>query len=66
MLTIRLLGKPTLARRGRPIKAPRGIKAWGLLAYLLLARYPASRRQLSSLLFPAADDPLGALLLEPR
>ncbi len=41
-LTIRLLGKPALARRCRPIKPPRGTKAWGLLAYLLLS--PASRQ----------------------
>ena len=60
-LTIRLLGKPALSRRSRPIKPPRGTKAWGLLAYLLLSRRPASRRQLAGLLFPEADDPLGAL-----
>jgi DNA-binding SARP family transcriptional activator len=40
---------------------PRGRKAWALLAYLLLADRPPSRRQLAELLFGDADDPLGAL-----
>ncbi len=60
-LTISILGTPSLARDGRPVPGPRGAKAWGLLAYLLLSERPADRRRLSALLFPAADDPLGAL-----
>src|SRR5262245_59826238 len=60
-LTIRLLGRPALERGGRPIAPPRGAKAWGLLAYVVLSERPASRAQLAALLFPEADDPLGAL-----
>ncbi len=40
---------------------PKGRKAWALLAYLASADVPASREQLAGLLFPDADDPLGAL-----
>lgn len=60
MLKINLLGRPTLERDGEEI-APKGRKAWGLLAYLLCSGAPASREQLTSLLFADADDPLGAL-----
>jgi DNA-binding SARP family transcriptional activator len=59
-LTIRLLGRPTIERDGLP-SPPRGRKAWALLAYLLLAERPPSRRHLAELLFGDADDPLGAL-----
>ena len=41
--------------------APRGHKAWGLLAYLVRTRVPPSRERLAGLLFPEADDPLRAL-----
>ena len=61
MVTIRLLGPPAIERDGRPVRPPRGRKAWALLAYLLLAERPPSRRQLAELLFADADDPLGAL-----
>ena len=61
-LSIRLLGPPALERDGRSAAAPRGRKAWAVLAYLLLAeRPPPGRRQLAELLFGDADDPLGAL-----
>jgi len=60
-LGIRLLGRPGLARGGAPIASPRGSKSWGLLAYLILSPHRPSRRELSGLLFPDADDPLGAL-----
>jgi len=60
-LSIRLLGPPTLERDGRSVAAPRGRKAWAVLAYLLLAERPPGRRQLAELLFGDADDPLGAL-----
>ena len=60
-LTIRLLGPPAIARDGVPAPPPRGRKAWALLAYLLLADRPPSRRHLAELLFGDADDPLGAL-----
>ncbi len=60
-LSIQLLGPPQLERNGTPLAAPRGHKAWGLLAYLVLTQLPPSRERLVSLLFAEADDPLGAL-----
>ena len=39
----------------------RGHQSWALLARILLAERPLSRRQLSAELFPSAEDPLGAL-----
>ena len=59
--SIHLLGSPRVERAGAEIDAPRGHKAWGLLAYLLRARVPPSRERLAGLLFPEADDPLGTL-----
>jgi DNA-binding SARP family transcriptional activator len=50
-----------MERGGVPVEAPRGKKAWGLLAYLVLTPLAPSRVGLASLLFPEADDPLGAL-----
>ncbi|GLX94978.1 tetratricopeptide repeat protein [Herbidospora sp. NBRC 101105] len=61
MVSIRLLGPPVVEIGGRPAKPPRGRKAWALLAYLLLAERPPSRKRLAELLFGDADDPLGAL-----
>jgi DNA-binding SARP family transcriptional activator len=61
MVTIRLLGAPVIERDDRPVRAPRGRKAWALLAYLLLAERPPGRRHLAELLFADANDPLGAL-----
>ncbi|CAN5743790.1 hypothetical protein BH23CHL8_BH23CHL8_29850 [soil metagenome] len=60
-LTIDLLGTPAVAVGGRAVGPPRGRKAWGLLAYLLLASVPPTRERLASLLFPEAADPLGAV-----
>lgn len=59
-LIIELLGYPRVVRDGIELQ-PRGRKSWGLLAYLLLANQPISRDRLAELLFPDADDPLGAL-----
>ena len=61
MGTIRLLGPPSIHRDGSTVRPPRGRKAWALLAYLLLADRPPSRRRLAELLFADAEDPLGAL-----
>jgi DNA-binding SARP family transcriptional activator len=61
MLTIRLMGRPSIERDDQPVRSPRGRKAWALLAYVLLAERPPSRRALAELLFRDADDPLGAL-----
>lgn len=59
-LMIELLGSPRVVRDAAELQ-PRGRKGWGLLAYLLLANRSASRERLAELLFPEADDPLGAL-----
>ena len=60
-LSIHLLGPPRFERGASAVDAPRGHKAWGLLAYLLRTRLPPSRERVASLLFPEADDPLGTL-----
>uniref|UniRef100_UPI0004789F6E hypothetical protein n=1 Tax=Arthrobacter sp. H41 TaxID=1312978 RepID=UPI0004789F6E len=60
-LSIHLLGPPFIERPEGEGTQPRGRKAWGLLAYLLLHRTPTPRSQLAAMLFPDADDPLGAL-----
>ena len=60
-LRIHLLGTPTVQRGGIKVEAPPGRKHWGLLTYLVRTEVPSSRERLSALLFPEADDPLGAL-----
>jgi DNA-binding SARP family transcriptional activator len=60
-LQVRLLGRPSAELDGAPVRGPRGRKSWALLAVLLLAERPLSRRSLADLLFPDAGDPLGAL-----
>lgn len=60
-LVIRLIGSPLVAKTDSETKQPPGRKAWGLLAYLALERDGASRHRLAALLFPDAQDPLGAL-----
>jgi DNA-binding SARP family transcriptional activator len=59
--SIHLLGAPSVLIDGAPLPAPRGKKAWALLAYLLLSGQREPREQLASMLFGEADDPLGAL-----
>jgi hypothetical protein len=46
---------------GTVYAAPKGRKAWALLAYLALSDRLPTRQQLVDLLFPDADDPAGAL-----
>ena len=60
-LRIHLLGTPTVQRGGIQVEAPAGRKHWGLLTYLVRTEVPSSRERLSAMLFPEADDPLGAL-----
>ncbi len=60
-LKIHLLGVPRIERDGAPVPPPRGNKAWGLLAYLILGEGSVSRSELTRLLFPGAADPLAAL-----
>jgi DNA-binding SARP family transcriptional activator len=59
--SIRLLGKPRIERGGKTIATARGRKTWALLTYLILCERPPPRSRIASLLFPDADDPLGAL-----
>lgn len=60
-LVIQLLGPPLVLRDGVVHAAPKGRKAWALLAYLALAEHAPSRQALIELLFPDAEDPAGAL-----
>jgi DNA-binding SARP family transcriptional activator len=61
-LSIHLLGRPWLERDGEVATPPRGNKAWGLLAYLILSRVrEPSREHLAELLFAEANDPLGSV-----
>jgi DNA-binding SARP family transcriptional activator len=59
-LAIHLLGRPRLEDASEPYKF-RSRKSWALLAYLLLAERPPSRRRLAELFFSEAVDPLRAL-----
>ena len=60
-LRIELLGAPRVTVGGNESVAPRGRKAWALLAYLVLTSRPQPRERLATLLFDEAADPLGAL-----
>lgn len=60
-IEIRLLGVPRIEHDGGPVDPPRGNKAWGLLAYLILGDGITSRSRLAELLYPEAADPLAAL-----
>ena len=57
-LTIHLLGRPRIERPSGDVYQFRSRKSWALLAFLILNDRPPSRRQLASLLFSEADDPL--------
>lgn len=61
MLELFLLGRPRAVRGGHPVDTVRGLKAWVLLTYLLLADGPVNRRGLAMLLFPDAADPAATL-----
>lgn len=60
-LAVALLGTPRIEHGSVESSPPKGKKAWGLLAYLLLSPGPHTRAHVSGLLFANADDPLGAL-----
>ena len=60
-LTIHLLGRPRIESSSGDVYQFRSRKSWALLAYLILSERPPTRRQLASLLFGEADDPLRAL-----
>ena len=59
-LRVNLLGLPSVEGEHSDYRM-RSRKSWALLAYLLLCERPSTRRELASLLFERADDPLGAL-----
>jgi DNA-binding SARP family transcriptional activator len=58
---VRLTGRPQIEGVDGSVVMPRGQKSWAVLAYLVMAEGPVTRERLASLLFDAADDPLGAL-----
>ena len=60
-LTVRLLGKLTIARDGTPVKLPSSRKLRALLAYLALAPHPVGRSRLCELLWDVPNDPRGEL-----
>ena len=60
-LSVHLLGRPRIEDSSGDGYRFRSRKSWALLAFLLLSARPPSRRQLASLLFSEADDPLRAL-----
>lgn len=61
VLEIHLLGVPRVVRDGKLAPAPRGHKAWGLLAWLLCGAPASTRSHLAAQLFENAEDPLAAL-----
>ncbi|MBI1352249.1 MAG: tetratricopeptide repeat protein [Actinomycetales bacterium] len=60
-LAVRLLGRPRIEDGTRDVYRLRSQKSWALLGLLVLGERPLSRSELADLLFPSADDPLGAL-----
>jgi len=61
MVHVRLIGPPAIEGSDGERREVRGLKPWAVLARLLLADRPLTRRELSAELFPDADDPLGSL-----
>lgn len=61
MLRVTLMGSPRIETDDGVLREVRGQKPWAVLARMLLADRPLSRRELSSALFPDTDDPLGSL-----
>ena len=60
-MEIRLIGRPVILDDTASARPVRGHQSWALLARILLSDRPLGRRALSTELFPAAADPLGAL-----
>jgi len=57
---IRLIGPPHI-ESGDDVRPMRGFQAWALLARVLLADRPLTRRELAAEIFPETADPLGSL-----
>ena len=60
-LRIQLIGPPEIVDAAGQRRSVRGFQAWALLARLVLAERPPTRRELSAELFPDTTDPLGSL-----
>jgi hypothetical protein len=60
-IRVRLLGRPQVGPAEQPMRQPRGLKSWALLARIALTDRSLSRRELAAELFFDANDPLGAL-----
>jgi DNA-binding SARP family transcriptional activator len=60
-LDVRLIGPPRIESSTGERRDLRGQKPWAVLARLLLADRPLTRRELSAELFPDTVDPLGSL-----
>src|SRR5262245_3731423 len=60
-LDVRLIGPPRIESSTGEQRDLRGQKPWAVLARLLLADRPLTRRELSAELFPETVDPLGSL-----
>src|SRR5678809_934676 len=60
-LDVRLLGSPSITRRGEVIPLPRSRKVRALLAFLAIGRQPVSRSRLCDLLWDVPNDPRGEL-----
>jgi DNA-binding SARP family transcriptional activator len=61
MRHVRLIGTPRIEGADGDALEVKGQKPWAVLARILLADRPLTRRELSAELFPDADDPLGSL-----
>jgi DNA-binding SARP family transcriptional activator len=61
MLHVRLIGPPAITSSTGEAREVRGQKPWTVLARLLVADRPLTRRELSTELFSDAEDPLGSL-----
>ncbi len=60
-MCISLIGRPEIRGDDGELRRIRGGKSWAVLARVLLADRPPTRRQLANELFADADDPLGSL-----
>ncbi len=61
MLHVQLIGPPRIEDTTGATREMRGQKPWAVLARLVLADRPLSRRELGAELFANTDDPLGSL-----
>lgn len=59
--SIRLIGVPEIVDESNEPRPVRGYQSWALLARMLLADRPLTRRELSGDLFPDTVDPMGSL-----